>query len=154
MARRPTRAAPAAPARPETPYQKRIRLYKERHPGATTQEARGKPRAEHRIRKAREVHEDTTTYQRGYIRKWAAGQARKVGANADYVYETMLEKVIKRGRDGFADFRAMVDGVRRLAREKARLSKAGRIEGRARRAGEMEDWAAEWDIDLEWLYYG
>jgi hypothetical protein len=159
MARRPRGARTSSASRrravpAETAYQRRIRLYKERHPGATTQEARGKRAGEHIARKARESREDTTTYQRGKVREWVRRQAQRNGARPAAVAEMhakMQERLIK---NGYEAFRQMADWLRRQHAKKNKQSKVIVIAGRAANLAIMEQFAEFWDIDLEWLYYG
>jgi hypothetical protein len=167
MARRAT-PRPLGRGNPQaqSAYERRIAAYQAAHPGATRAQARGHaPKIiaglevrEHVSRRARELREDLTTYQRGAIRKWAAGQAarlEKPGANrerlAKAIGDDMTEKTIKRGYDAF---RAMADELRRMGRARNRQGKVLILAGRARNIAVMEDIADEWDIDLEWLFYG
>jgi hypothetical protein len=160
MARRAT-PRPSGRGNPQaqSAYERRIAAYQAAHPGATRAEARGhapkivegREVREHVSRRERELREDLTTYQRGAIREWSRQQARKSGANADRMATVMIERTIKRG---YPAFRAMADELRRMARMRNRQGKVIRLEGRAQNIAIMEDLAAEWDIDFEWMFYG
>jgi hypothetical protein len=167
MARRPS-SRPQGRGHPQaqSAYERRIAAYQAAHPGATRAEARGHaPKIiqgrvvkEHVSRRERERREDLTTYQRGAIRKWAAGQAarlEKAGASrerlAKQIGETMIERTIKRGYDAFRD---MAGELRRMHRERAHQGKVVIFAGRANNIAIMEEIAEEWDIDFEWAFYG
>jgi hypothetical protein len=167
MARRATprpsgRGAPQA----QSAYERRIVAYQAAHPGATRAEARGhapkiiegREVREHVSRKARESREDLTTYQRGAIRKWAAGQAarlEKPGANreqaAKRIGDAMIERTIKRDYEAF---KSMAAELRRLHRQRSHQGKVLILAGRANNIAIMEELAEEWDIDVDWLFYG
>jgi hypothetical protein len=160
MARRAT-PRPSGRGNPQaqSAYERRIAAYQAAHPGATRAEARGhapkiiegREVREHVSRRERERREDLTTYQRGAIRDWSRKQALKSGANPDRMAAVMIERTIKRG---YPAFRAMADELRRMARMRNRQGKVIRLEGRAQNIAIMEDLAAEWDIDFEWMFYG
>lgn len=167
MARRATpRPSGRGTPQAQSAYERRIAAYQAAHPGATRAQARGHaPKIvegrvvkEHVSRRERERREDLTTYQRGAIRKWAAGQAARLerpGVNRDRLAERMgkdmIEKTIKRGYDAFRD---MADQLRRMARERSHRGKVLILAGRANNIAIMEELAEEWDIDFEWMFYG
>jgi hypothetical protein len=167
MARRPNpRPQGRGNAAAQSAYERRIAAYQAAHPGATRAEARGHaPKIiegrlvkEHVARRERERREDLTTYQRGAIRKWAAGQAARLeraGVNreraAERIGKAMIERTIKRGYDAFKD---MAAELRRMARQRSHQGKVLILADRANNIAIMEDLAEEWDIDLEWLFYG
>lgn len=150
MARKAVRAQPH-----ETPYQRRIRLYKERHPGATTQEARGKKPREHVERARREKEKSgLTPYQRSKIKADAIQQAyraREHGVTAAEVEAGFTRMVRERGWDAYKDIRAFIN-----AQHKARThqGKVVVLAGRAANLAKMERLAAKYGIELEWLFYG
>ena len=160
MARRAT-PRPSGRGNPQaqSAYERRIAAYQAAHPGATRAEARGHaPKIvagrvvkEHVSRRERERREDLTTYQRGAIRKWAAGQAKKSGADPDEIGDVMIERTIKKG---YPAFRAMADELRRMHRARNKQGKVVILAGRANNIAIMEDLAEEWDIDFEWMFYG
>ena len=159
MARRPS-SRPRGRGHPQaqSAYERRIADYLAKHPGASRQEARGHKAREHVERRERERREsDTTTAQRGVIRKWVREQARRNGARASEV-ETMIAHMIglvaQRGQAGYEAFKAMTAELRRMNRTRSHQGKVIVLAGRAQNLGIMEEFAAEWDIDLEWLFYG
>lgn len=146
MARRAVRTAPH-----ETPYQRRIRIYKERHPGATTQEARGKKAGEHVERKAREqAKTGLSPYQRGKIKADAKEQSRRSGHDASRIEAGFTALVRNRGWDAYKRLRAFINEKHR---ESLHQGKVVTLRGAAMNRAEMEDLADEYEIDLEWLYY-
>ena len=160
MARRATpRASARGAPQAQSAYERRIAAYQAAHPGATRAEARGHaPKVvagrvvkEHVARRERERREDLTTYQRGAIRKWAAGQALKSGADPDRMAAVMIERTVKRGYPAFRD---MADELRRMHRVRNRQGKVVILAGRANNIAIMEEFAEEWDIDFEWMFYG
>lgn len=167
MARRPTpRPRGRGNAAAQSAYERRIAAYQAAHPGATRAEARGHaPKVvrgrvvkEHVERRERERREsDTTTGQRGVIRKWVREQARRNGARPHQVESMiahMIERVAQRGAAGYEAFKAMAAELRRLHRTRSHQGKVVILAGRAANLAIMEEFATEWDIDLEWLFYG
>ena len=151
MARRPARAAPS---RDETAYQKRIREYKERHPGATTQEARGKRAGEHVERKRREVATGgLTDYEKRRTREFGRDHARRTGADPARAENEALQWA---RREGYGAVKQARDEIRRLARQRSRrlAGPVVTIGGRARNIGAMENFAGDHDLpDWTWLFY-
>ena len=159
MARRPTpRPRGRGNASAQSAYERRIADYQAKHPGASRQEARGHKAREHVERRERERREsDTTTGQRGVIRKWVREQARKNGAKPHQVESMiahMIGRIAQRGAAGYEAFKAMAAELRRMHRTRTHQGKVVILAGRAANLAIMEDFAQEWDIDLEWLFYG
>jgi hypothetical protein len=146
MARRATRAVPR-----ETSYQRRIRLYKERHPGATTQQARGKHAGEHVTRKEREVAKTgLTPSQRVQIRKFARQQGYRSEDDENEIFEAMTAMVRRDGYEAFQEIRALIKAKNR---EHLHQGKVVTIRGRAMNRADMEALAEKHGIDWKWLYY-
>jgi hypothetical protein len=146
------RPAPRAGHR-ESSYQRRIRLYKERHPGATTQEARGKKPREHveRARREKEKYQ-LTPYQRGKIAKDARVQAGRIpgGGDAAEIAAGYVRLVQGQGWGAYQDLRAFITAKHR---ESLHMGKVVTIRGAAQNRAEMETLAALYGIDISWLYY-
>lgn len=119
-------------------------------------------RTEYQVRAERERFEDTTTSQRAAIRRWAREQAlrnRTRGESVDHAMSraerfatTMIAKVAERPQ-GYEEFKAMTAELRRMRRERSHRGKVLVLAGRAANIAAMEEFADEWDIDLEWLLY-
>jgi hypothetical protein len=149
MARQPRRAPRHAA---ETPYQRRKRIYAERHPGATTQQMRGHRAGEHVARKKREQEEiGVTTYERSKIREFAKAQAKKSGDDWETIYDDLLPKVQERGYAAFRD--TLVKPLAAMGKETRHVGKVIEFAGRSRRLAHMQEIADDWDIDLTWAYY-
>ena len=163
MARRPNpRPRGRGNAAAQSAYERRIanaiaKAAAEGRP-ITRQEARGHKAREHVERRERERREsDTTTGQRGVIRKWVREQARKNGAKPHQVESMiahMIGRIAQRGAAGYEAFKVMAAELRRMHRTRTHQGKVVILAGRAANLAIMEDFAQEWDIDLEWLFYG
>lgn len=118
----------------ETAYQYRIRRFKETHPGATTQQARGKRQREHVTRKAREIRTHGMTLEQQHrVDEFAIKQVqRRDGhAAADAAHDDPAgNDIVQRYREatrakGYDHFVRVRSAVNKLGREKRR--RAGRI---------------------------
>ena len=166
MARRPQRAAKA---RDETAYQRRIREYKQRHPGATTQEARGKRAGEHIVRRERERAAGATDYEKRYARDIARKQAARIGDKASDPAEIVRRFELWARRVGHAEvvrFKAAIRAREKMKRSRVRVRRkvGGRvirveITGASSQVGSMQSDAGDFDLpdlpdDLpEWFWF-
>jgi hypothetical protein len=152
------------PAR-ETAHQRRIRLYLEKHPGATKAQARGHKPAEHRTRKERaRLAGKFDENQRASVKRFAGRQFKRNrdGPDPDELYRLMLEKYQSkpRGWQRFEIDKGQVARHAKMRRHRNRVrsvDKAGKvktIEMAPERVWEdFEDYAEEHDIPEEWLWY-
>lgn len=150
----------------ETAYQKRLRRFAEKHPeipkDKIRQRARGHHEKEHVERRAREVdRHGMTTWERHKVREFAHAAALRcraknedVDKKAEEIFRVLLERTRERG---YPDFKEHIAGFVKRMQKISRDSKSKDevvIAGRAARRAEMEELAEEWDIDMQWLFYG
>lgn len=167
MAKRPRSKSATGRGRPppaETAHARRIRLYLEKHPGATKAQARGHKPAEHATRKERaRAAGRLDENQRATVRRFAHRQARRNdgGPEGSDVARDMLARFDRAG--GWRDFERIKKAVTRHAGMRRRrhrvrsVDKAGKvatIETTPDRVwNDMEDFADDLDVPDEWLYY-
>ena len=163
------RAPKASPrARAETPYQRRIRLYKQRHPGATTQQARGKPQREHVARRERERAAGLTTYERSQIRAIARAQAKRMGVEPDEISRRFELWARQKGYARVKEFKAGIQARHKQKRARVRVRRkvGGRvirveITGASSQVGGMQTDFDDFDLpdlpddlpDWAWFFY-
>jgi hypothetical protein len=138
-------------------YARRVAINKAK--GLSTQQARGHAKAEHKERAAREREAGITTYQRGQVRKFVAGQLKRNPRIDPQLFEEKLITAIR--RNGYDRFQEMRKDLRRMRqtrqRETLRTLRGEQvyIERRNVRASEnielMEAWAEEFDLP-SWDY--
>ena len=152
----------------ETAHARRIRLYLEKHPGATKAQARGHKPAEHQTRKQRaQLAGRLTEGERATVKRLAKQQARRNRGGPDdgEVYRSMLAWAQREGGGGFADVRALQAQIARLHRRGASdvrvrrykdgtVTLVGDTARQAQNLDEMDDFASLYDVpDTAWLYY-
>jgi hypothetical protein len=165
VAKRPRSKSATGRGRPppaETAHARRIRLYLEKHPGATKAQARGHKPAEHATRKERaRAAGRLDENQRATIKRFAKLQASRKNSDSGELYRAMVERFDRKG--GYRDFERIKAEVARHAgmkrgRNRVRsLDKSGKtvtIEHAAERVwDDFEDFAERYDVPEEWLYY-
>jgi hypothetical protein len=160
------RRGSAKPA--ETAHAKRVRLYLEKHPGATKAEARGHKPAEHATRKERARQAGRLTEnERAAIKRYAARQAKRAGRDPDAAYRAMLAWASRDGGRGFRDFNRLRAERDRLAKRgptdvRMKRLKDGSVEmvgdtaGRDRNVDAMQGFAEDYELPDDaawWLWY-
>ena len=143
---------------------KRVIDYLAKHPHATVAQARGHKPAEHATRKERaRAAGKLDENQRAAIKRFATKQAsaRRMGADPGDLYRQMVERFDRPG--GYARFERARGGVgvnekkRRRRNRVRRLDKSGRMVRLEMKAepvwDDMEDFADDLDVPVEWLYY-
>lgn len=155
---RGARPAPAA----ETAHARRIRLYLEKHPGATKREARGHRPAEHATREQRAKREKRLTEkERAAIRRYTRKQAKRGGRDPDELYRATVEWARERGFKVFDRLKATRDRLRkngasgvRMRIRKGVAEMIGDTRKQQRNVALMEDFADAYDVpDVALLYY-
>ena len=129
MAKKPRSKRASGRGKPppaESAHARRVRLYLEKHPGATKAQARGHKPAEHatRAKRARE-EKRLTENERAAIRRYARAQAKRSGADAGELYGDMIDWTRREGGKGYKDFE-------RMRRFRDRLHKKGPSDVRVR----------------------
>jgi hypothetical protein len=169
VAKKPRRKAAAGrgkrPPAGETAHAKRIRLYQQKHPGASRAQARGHKPAEHATRKERaRAEKRLTENERAAIRRYARAQAKRAGRDADDFYRDMVAWTQREGGGRFKDFERMRRLRDRLAvkgpsdvRIRIRQGTAeliGDTRAQERNIADMDDFLDDYDVpDPEWLWY-
>lgn len=155
----------------ETAYQRRIRRYQEKHPGASKQEARGKGvearrGGEHRQRiiKEKAKHGGLTLPQIRSIEHRAAVQAKRIygrnasPANIKDVADRLKGMAREQGYGAFLRYRATVDNLGSRQRHRERQMIRGRVTRFTReRLADPYDLVGEFDLaddddDLFWYH--
>ena len=167
MAKKPRRKTAAAgrgkaPAG-ESAHARRIRLYLEKHPGATRAQARGHKPAEHATRKERAKREKRLTEnERAAIRRYARAQGRRSGQDADDLYRGMVGWAQDKGFKRFEQMRRLRDrlavkgpsDVRVKVRRDGTAELIGDTRAQERKIADMDDFMESHDVpDVEWLWY-
>lgn len=168
MARKPSKTRSRRPARGggpprESAYERRIRLYIEKHPGASRAQARGHRPSEHETRRKRaEAEGRLTERERAAIRRFARRNARRrEGADPDEIYSDMLAWARERGFGAFDAMRSQVADLEKRGASRVRIRMRGKVahfEGnvaaQAANVATMEGFATRHGVsDIQWLYY-
>lgn len=165
MAKKP-RAKSAAGGRGKRPpaesaHARRIRLYLEKHPGATRAQARGHKPAEHATRKERARREKRLTEnERAAIRRYARAQAKRSGEDASDLYADMVAWAQPRGFRAFDRMHRLRDRLSkrpsnlRIRMRDGTAELEGDLAQRDRNIDDMDDFIDKYDVpDSRWLWY-
>lgn len=145
----------------ETAHQRRVRLYLEKHPGASKAQARGHKPKEHATRERRaKAAGRLTEAERAAIRRFAKRQARRMDADPSEVAAEMIAWAQEKGMGSIDALRDQVGRLNKrqsnfkIRRRKGVVRFTGSSVGRSRNLADMDAFTDRYNLpDPRWLYY-